>query len=71
MIFNKDTTLEHLPLTKQGFYEADNGEIHVLFFDYPKYFVASFSADGFCVNAASYMEKREAWKLFISLVEGE
>jgi hypothetical protein len=71
MKFNSRTRLEQMPACKQGFYLFDSGEVATLFHKNGDWFVASFDKDGFCTNASSYPTRKEAWRLFLSIVEDD
>jgi hypothetical protein len=46
------------------------GNATFLFWDVAevKYYVVSFDAQGICNNCATYVDKREAWRLFCDLI---
>lgn len=70
MIIDKNTTLEHLPQHKQGFYEDNDGNITVLFEKDDCYIVASFNPDGYANNASNFFRnKRSAWNLFFECIQ--
>jgi hypothetical protein len=71
MRLNKETTLEHLPLHKLGFYECEDGEIVVLFQCNLEYCVASFKY-GVCTNGQSFdYDKKRAWQFFVEVVQDD
>lgn len=67
MKFTKDTTLEHMPDTRAGSYCTD-AETHIIFFYELLWYVVSFNEHLYCTNASSYMNKKDAWRLFIKMV---
>lgn len=76
MKINKDTLLEHLPRPFQGFYEARDGQLHVLTKDHDavdnRYLVVSFrkvGSDYVCTNGSGYHWQDDAWRMFCLLVQ--
>ncbi|MGH7175391.1 MAG: hypothetical protein ACREGR_03480 [Minisyncoccia bacterium] len=68
---NADTTLEHLPLYKLGFYVTRFDSVITLFkdpMDCNNWLVADFDVAGYCTNASSFHQLDKAWWFFMEIV---
>src|SRR5581483_10969963 len=71
MRMDANTTLEHLPQFKAGFYTTRWGGRIVLFTDPMQsntMIVADFDCHGYCTNASSFIDYAKAWRFFMEIV---